>query len=168
MTDFKNNVVFVKGQMIDVETWFTKDSVPQTEYQYVIPAYRLVFELRDTSLGVIKYAFELNLDQYGQITRFDWPRREYNQRAPFLKTDLVLQHAIDYAKSKGYNTDVRKFHLRYNKHYNKLCWLISFLQSSEDNVKDDMRTYKTITIDVKQLTVLEESEMFESYHIKKG
>jgi hypothetical protein len=163
MTDFKNNIVFVKGQMIDVENWFSKDSVPQTEYRYIIPTYQLVFELRDTSVGIIKYAFELSLDKYGQVIKFDWPRAGYDKRVNFLKTDLVLQHAINYAKSKGYNTDVRVFHLQYNRHYKKLCWTISFLQNTEGNVRENLKLYKAITIDVKHLKVLEETEMFESY-----
>jgi hypothetical protein len=163
MTDFKNNIVFVKGQMIDVENWFSKDSVPQTEYRYIIPTYQLVFELRDTSVGIIKYAFELSLDHNGQIIQFDWPRNYYNKRTTFLKTDLILQYAINYARSKGYNTDVRVFHLQYNRHYSKLCWTISFLQSTEGDVKDVLQKYIAITIDVKRLKVLEETEIFESY-----
>jgi hypothetical protein len=165
MTDFQNNIVFVKGQIIDIETWLSKDSVPQTKYQYVIPTYQLHFELRDTSIGVIKYTFEISLDQYGQIIRFDWPRTGYNKRENFLKTDLVLQHAINHAKSKGYQTDVRVFHLQYNRHYRRLCWHISFWQSTEGDVRDNFKKFKTIIIDVKQLSVLEETEMFETYHI---
>lgn len=74
MTDFQNNILFVKGQKIDIEKWLTNDSIPQTQYHYVIPTYQLFFELRDTSLGIIKYVFELSLDQYGQVIEFDWPR----------------------------------------------------------------------------------------------
>lgn len=158
MTDFQNNIVFVKGQMNDVERWLTNDSVPQTEFQYVIPMYQLFFEWRDTSMGVMKYAFELSLDKDGQITKFDWPRTNYNKRANFVKTDLVLHYAINYAKSKGYSTDVRDFHLQYNKHHKRLCWLISFLQSTEGNEKDNIKTYKTFVIDVKKLTVLQVAE----------
>ena len=99
MTEFQDSIVFVKGQMINVEKWFAKDSVPQTQYQYVIPTYQLFFELRDISLGVIKYVFELSLDQYGQVIKFDWPRSHYNKRANFVKTDQVLQFAVDYVRA---------------------------------------------------------------------
>jgi hypothetical protein len=162
MTEFQDSIVFVKGQMIDVENWFTKDSVPQTQYQYVIPTYQLFFELRDISLGVIKYVFELSLDQYGQVIEFDWPRANYNKRSNFVKTDEVLRFAVDYAKSKGYNTDVRQFHLQYNRQYNNLCWLISFFQRTDNDEKEGLKTFKTIVIDARRLTVLAETEMFES------
>jgi len=79
LTDFVNNIVFIKGQIIDIESWAAKDSTFQTEYKFVIPKYELYFELRDTSVGIKSYCFEVGLDQYGQITRFEWPREEFNK-----------------------------------------------------------------------------------------
>ncbi len=157
MTDFLNNVVFIKGQIIDVETWLEKDSIAQTRYQYIIPKFQLHFELRDTSMGIIKYDLELNLDQYGQVVKFDWPRKNYNKRKEFVNTDSVLKFAVDFAKSNGYKTEVRKFNLWYHKGFKKLCWFISFLQDSSAEAKK----YKTIVVDVRRLSVVEETEMFE-------
>jgi hypothetical protein len=45
MTDFVNNIVFIKGQIIDIESLAAKDSSFQSEYQFVIPKYELFFEL---------------------------------------------------------------------------------------------------------------------------
>lgn len=90
MTDFLNDIVFIKGQVIDLENWLDKDSIPQTKYQYIIPKYQLHFELRDTSIGIIKYGLEMELDQFGQVISFGWPRNNYNKRAEFLNRDSVL------------------------------------------------------------------------------
>ncbi len=163
MTDFQKNIVFIKGQKIDITNWLTIDSVPQTQYEYVIPSYQLFFELRDTSLGIIKYAFELSLDQYGQVVKFDWPRNYYNQKAKFIQTNQVLEYAINFAKNKGYDTDVQQYSLQYNKHNKTLCWLIGFMQPSKEDEKNGFRRYKTIAIDARRLEVVEETEWLEGY-----
>ncbi len=74
-----------------------------------------------------------------------------------MNRDSSLQFAIDYANKKGYKTENRQFNLHFHKPSQKLCWFISFMQESADGVIE----YKTLVIDVKQLMVVEETEMFE-------
>lgn len=159
MSDFFNNVRFVKGQIIDLDTWLKNDSISQTEYKHVIPKYQLFFELKDTILGINKYCFELSFDQYGQVICFDWPREGYDKKTNFIDPNSVQVEAIKYAKRKKYKTDTFVFELKYDDETNKLCWHISFLQKSLGDEYNYSKKYKTIVIDSISLTVLKELEM---------
>lgn len=159
MTDFIDKILFVKGQIIDLDHWLINDSIPQTEYKYVVPKYQLFFELADTSIGIKKYCFELSLDQYGQVTYFDWPREYYNKRTNFINPELIKAEAIKFAKRKKYKTDTCIYELKYDSETNKICWHISFLQKAVGDEYNYSRVYKTIVIDSISLTVLKELEI---------
>jgi hypothetical protein len=67
-----------------------------------MPKYELYFELRDTSIGINRYCFEVSLDQYGQILSFDWPREKFNKRDSFINPELLQKTALTYAKKMKY------------------------------------------------------------------
>ena len=159
MTDFVSNIVFIKGQVIDIESWAAKDSTFQTEYKFVIPKYELYFELRDTSIGIKSYCFEVSLDQYGQITRFEWPREEFNKRASFIKPDLLQKTALTYATKKKYKTQTYISDLYFDEGRQRLHWHFSFLQKSTGDNFDYSKEYKTIVLDALDNYVIEELEM---------
>ena len=73
----------------------------QTDYKFVIPKYELYFELRDTSIGIKSYCLEVSLDPFGQITRFEWPREEFNKRTLFISPNLLQKTALTYAKKRN-------------------------------------------------------------------
>ena len=155
MTDFQNNITFVTGQIIDVESLLTNDSILQTELEYIIPKYQLSFELTDTTIGVKEYYFEIELDQYGQLIKFEYPRENYNKRISFIDTETILKVAINYAKKKKYKTESYTSKIVYDRQFDKLCWHISFLQKSSGNVKN----YKIIVIDAIDIKILWELDM---------
>jgi hypothetical protein len=159
MTDFASNIVFIKGQIIDIESWAAKDSTFQTEYKFVIPKYELYFELRDTSIGIKSYCFEVSLDQYGQIIRFEWPREEFNKRNSFIKPDLLQKTALTYATKKKYKTKTYISDLYFDEGRQRLYWHFSFLQKSTGDNFDYSREYKTIVVDALDDYVIEELEM---------
>jgi hypothetical protein len=162
LTDFVNNIVFVKGQIIDIESWAANDSTFQTEYKFVIPKYELFFELRDTSIGIKSYCIDVSFDQYGQITRFDWPREEFNKRASFIKTSLLKKTAFNYATKKKYKTQTCVSDLLFDEGRQRLYWHFSFLQKSTGNSFNYSKEYKTIAVDVLGNYVVEELETTET------
>jgi hypothetical protein len=157
MTDFKQNIKFSHGQIIDLDYWARKDSIffPM-EYRYVVPKYQLYFDLRDTAISVKNYSFELGLDQYGQITCFEWPRENYNKRNKFVKGSRILKEAIKYAKAHKYKTQDFIYEFRYNNELEKMCWEISFLQKSVGNQYNFSKDYVTLLFDATSLTFLQE------------
>lgn len=159
LTDFVTNIVFLKGQIIDIESWASKDSTFQTEYDFVIPKYELFFELRDTSIGIKRYCIDVSFDQYGQITRFDWPREEFNKRALFIKPSLLKKTAFNYATKKKYKTQICVSDLFFDEGRQRLYWHFSFLQRSTGDSFNDSKEYKTIAIDALDNYVVEELEM---------
>lgn len=159
MTDFESNVVFIKGQVIDIESWAAKDSTFQTKYRFIIPKYELYFELRDTSIGIKSYCFNVSLDQYGQLTRFDWPREEFNKRTSFMKPDLLQKTALAYATKKKYKTQTSISDLYFDEGRQRLYWRFSFLQKSIGDNLDYSKEYKTIVVDALRNLVIEEYEM---------
>ena len=160
MTDFQDNITFTMGRIIDLEKFFLNDSNLRTECQYVLPKYQLFFELSDSTIGIKKYCFGLSLDQYAQVIRFDWSRREdYNKRTSFIDTEAILKFAIKYAKKKKYKTDSFISELKHDKEDDILYWCISFLQTFSGDEDNNSKTYKTILISMKELVVWREYDM---------
>ena len=156
MTDFVNNIFFIKGQIIDIESWATKDSAFQTEYKFVIPKYELFFELRDTLINIKSYCFRVSLDQYGQITSFEWPREGFNKRADFVKGKVLKNEAVKYAVKKNYKTKSCMYDMKFDDYKQRLNWHISFLQKSTGDKFDFSKEYRTIVIDAKSKFIIEE------------
>jgi len=161
MTDFIDNIRFVKGQIIDLDKWLKNDSIPQTEYNYIIPKYELFFELSDSSLGIKNFCFELNLDQYGQVIFLEWPRENYNKRINFINPNQIKAEAIKYAKEKKYKTETCVYKLKFDSKTNSICWYISFLQEFEGDENWHRKSYKTVVIDAISLMVMYELDMVQ-------
>ena len=159
MTGFLNNIRFVKGQIIDLDLLLNDDSVSQTENNFIVPKYQLFFEWADSSLNIKKYCFELSFDQYGQVTFFEWPREDYNKKENFINPQSVLTKAVKYAKNKEYKTDTFLSEFKYDSELNRMCWYISFLQSSTGDKFNYTKNYNVVVIDATALLVLKEMGM---------
>jgi len=159
MTDFVNNIVFIKGQIVDVEGWAAKDSTFQMEYKFAIPKYELFFELRDTSIGIKSYCFEIGLDQYGQIMRFEWPREDYNKRDSLIKPTKLKKTAMDYATKKKYKTQTCEYSLHFDEDRQRMLWYFSFLQKSTGDKFTYTKEYFSIVVDPLYNYVVEELGM---------
>jgi hypothetical protein len=158
LTDFVNNIFFIRGQILDLDKYYLTDSTPQVKYQFIMPKYELYFELRDTSINIKSYCIELSLDQYGQITRFEWPRENYNKRSEFARGNALKKIAENYAKSKHYKIKTCVYDLMFDESSQTIQWQFSFLQKSEGNIIAHSEKYKTIAIDIKLKKVIGESE----------
>ena len=158
LTDFANNVYFMRGQILDIEKFYLSDSTPQVKYQFIMPKYELYFELRDPSISIKSYCIDLSLDQYGQITRFDWPRENYNKRNEIKNGNALKKIAETYAKSKRYKTETCIYDLMVDENSPTIQWQFSFLQKSEGNESSHSETYKTISVDIKSKKVTGESK----------
>lgn len=156
LTEFRDQIVFKKGQILDLDAWARKDSSFQVEYFYIIPKYDLYFELSDTLIGIKRYCLELSLDQYGQITYFNWPREKYNTKAAFKKPEQLMKTARKYARKKRYKTNEFLNELRFNQDTSQFCWHFSFLQSSAGDAWNYYKEYKTIVVDASQNCVVGE------------
>ena len=167
MTDFANNMFFIKGQTIDLQKFYLKDTMSQANSKYIMPKYELYFELRDTSISIKNYCIEIDLDQYGQITSFQWPREGYNMRSDFIKGNVLEKIAKTYANNKHYKTKTCIYDLKFNEFKQTLEWDFSFLQETTGNNISHSEKYKTITIDIKSKKIIAEHE-FESYSISCG
>lgn len=159
MTDFVQNIKFAKGYEIDIDMLLNNDSLVQNQYQGIIPKYNLIFELKDTLTKINNYGLEIDLDQYGQIINFNWPRKDYNKRTNFCDIKLIKDIALKYAKKKKYKTEESLYELKYNNSLQKLSWCISFYQYSTIGNKSSYKEYKSIIIDAFTMTILSEENM---------
>lgn len=167
MTDFVNNMFFIKGQIIDLQKFYLKDSISQSNSKFIMPKYELYFELRDTLINIKSYCIEIDLDQYGQITSFQWPREGYNKRKDFIKGNVLKKTAKTYANNKLYKTKTCIYDLKFNESKQTLEWNFSFLQESTGNEISHLEKYKTISINIKSKTNISEYDT-ESYSISCG
>lgn len=167
MTDFVQNVKFVKGRIMNLKS-DTNDSDSVSKKRYIIifedtlivPKYELYFELEDTTIGIIKYCFKLSLDNEGSVFFYEWPREKYNKRARFTNPQLVKNEAFKYAINKKYKTKRFFSEFRYDENLDVMCWAISFLQKKTGDDKEYSEQYKTIVIDALSLKILGDLDTF--------
>ena len=167
MTDFVNNMFFIKGQIIDLQNFYLKDSMSQANSKYIMPKYELYFELRDTSINIKSYCIGIDLDEYGQVTSFQWPREGYDKRSDFVKGNVLKKIAKTYANDKHYKTKTCIYDLKFNESMQSLEWHFSFLQETIGNNISHSEKYKAIAIDIKSKKIISEHDI-ESYSISCG
>ena len=159
MTDFVDNIFFIQGQDIDLESLSANDSIFQIDYKYVVPKYELFFELRDTTIGIKSHCLRLSLDKYGQILQFDWPRDAFNKRDVFIEPVVLEKTALRYARAKKYKTETCLYGFYYDEAKKCLCWHFSYLQKSTGDEFNYAKKYKTIVVDALENYVIEELDM---------
>ncbi len=164
MTDFVDSIVFMQGQITDLEQWAATDSSFQTDYQFVVPKYELSFELRDASIGIQSYCFKLGLDQYGQIILFEWPREAFGTRSAFVSPTELEKTARKYAKKKRYKTESCLYQLYLDEISGRICWRFNYLQKSTGDEFNFSREYNSIIVDAIDNVVLLELGMGMSGH----
>lgn len=158
MTDFKGNIKFVKGVNFDLENWLGNDSIPQSRNDHPAPKYQLIYQLSDSTLNIKSFCIEIELDSYGQVTNFGWPRENYNKREKFVKPSEALELALKQCKIKKYKTHKYYFMLRFDPELKKLYWQISFVQKSTGNKWSGSEDWIEMHIGVTELKILEEKE----------
>jgi hypothetical protein len=167
MTDFVQNIKFVKGQIVNLKSE-SIDSVSPSKNKYfiflgdtlIVPKYELYFELEDTTIGIIKYCFKLCLDNEGHVVFFDWPREKFNIRVKFVNPQLIKDVAFKHAINKKYKTKTFFSEFRYDENLDVMCWAISFLQKKTGDDKEYSEQYKTIVMDALSLKILDVSDTF--------
>lgn len=123
--DMSDSLQFSNGQIVDLKSYFNKDSITHNSFR-IIPKYDLTFKLSDKSLGIKRYNLEIELDQYGQLLRINWPKEKSKDKSKIINSDTIRQFVIEYAKSRRYDTSEYEVYFRYNPKFDKLCWLFLF------------------------------------------
>lgn len=162
MTDFTGNINFVQGVNFDLENWLGNDSIPQSQNEHSTPKYQLYYQLSDESLKIKAYCIKIELDSYGQVTYFGWPREGYNKREKFVKPETALELALKQCKIKKYKTNKYSCCLGLDSKLEKLCWYIYFEQKTEGNKRNSRTDYIRMVIDATELKILDEVEESES------
>jgi hypothetical protein len=151
-----DSIVFIGGQIIDIESLAKRDSTFQIECRYVIPKYELCFELRCSSIGIKSYSVEVNLDEHGQIIRFDWPREDFNKLDSFVEPDSLRKTAMSFAIDKEYKTQSMISDLVFDQDKQRLYWCFSFLQNSSGDDYNYYKEYITLAVDALENFIVEE------------
>jgi hypothetical protein len=158
MSDFAGNIKFVEGVNINLENWLGKDSIPQSRNEETSPKYRLYYQLSDSDLNIKAFCIKIELDSYGQVTYFGWPRENYNKREKFVKPSEALELALKQCKIKKYKTDKYYFMLRFDPKSEKLYWQISFVQKSTGDKWSGTEEWIEMHIGTTELKILEEKD----------
>ncbi|MEI6091240.1 MAG: hypothetical protein WCR42_12365 [bacterium] len=158
MTDFTGNIKFVKGVNYDLENWLGNDSITQSRIRDAVPKYQLVYQLSDPELKIKAFCIKIELDSYGQVTDFGWPRENYNKREKFVKPTAALELALKQCKIKKLKTDKYYFMLRFDPELKRLYWHISFVQKTTGDKWSGSEDYIEMHIDATELKIIEEKD----------
>lgn len=115
----------------------------------VVPKYRIHHVYVDPNDNKTQYAFDLNLDEYGQILKFDLPVDKPDATIPALNgKQAAIDLAIIYAKRKGYNPKVMHAFISHNKQNDVLLWNVWLGQSLEKDKKVKIWQCRVISLDI--------------------
>ncbi|MES2690073.1 MAG: hypothetical protein V4658_06685 [Bacteroidota bacterium] len=151
LTDFTQNVKFVKGQIIDIEMLLNIDSTISIQQVYeksLIPKFQLFFLLQDSTIDIDEYCFEMSFDQYGQLTYIEWPRYNHGIKKAFIPFNKIIKSAKQIARMKGFRTKSYQIEYKFDDLTDNPYWEISFLQKSSGNNYNYSKEFKSIGIDV--------------------
>jgi len=158
MTDFTGNIKFVKGINFDLENWLGNDSIPQSRIRDALPKYQLFYQLTDSDLKIKSFCIKIELDSYGQVTYFGWPKENYNKREKFVKPKEALELALQQCKIKKYKTDKYHCYLKYDPKLEKMCWIIAFTQRITGDKWSGTEEWIEVHVDATELKILEEKK----------
>lgn len=123
-----DSIQFSHGQETDLKALFKKDSIT-FEGNIVKPKYILHYTLSDNSIGIKRYNLSLELNEYGQLLKINWPKKKYNNKSSFISRDEIKQFAITQAKLRRIDTSFYKVSLIHETSTDRLCWQFIFPDS---------------------------------------
>jgi hypothetical protein len=95
--------------------------------------FAIVYEWKDLSIGIGLHYIFLNIDSYGQITRFNFPDLSLEKDTEFTSLDdakSVADSLMD-IHSRSYNLD--SYSLSYESEYKVMCWAFFYNATDENN-----------------------------------
>jgi len=140
--DFKNNLTYSHGQVVDLKQYFSKDSLIFNR-GWVAPKYDLHFLLSDSTIGIIKYYIQIRMDKYGQILSCNWPKERHNNKNILVLRSEIRKKALRRAENLIYNTANFEIDFKYNKKEDKLCWIFKF----PIKITSHLKKYNALEID---------------------
>lgn len=158
---FSDSLVFEYGQTVDLDQKFLTDSLVHG-YDYVLPAYDLVFRLSYLPIGIETYYLRVELDRYGQLLAVNWPREGHDDPGRFRDLASVQDFAVNRAKAGEFYSEGYKASLEHNRNLDKLCWIFQFPVEGKPNM------YRAIDIPWTLLEVVDEHWILETYSHGKG
>lgn len=122
---FSNKVKFLHGQIVDVDEYF-KGAKDISRWQWIVPKYDLLFNVADTTIGIKNYSLQVELDQYGQALRMNWPMQYYTSAKRFKDRKQIEQFALKRASEKNFLTATYKVELAYDYSVEAFYWHFLF------------------------------------------
>lgn len=154
--EFAAGLKFSHGQIVNVKRYFLKDDEQASSYQWVIPKYDLKFNLQDTTIGIINYSLQIQLDQYGQVLKINWPRRGYKFRSKFVKRDSIRDFVLAKAVALNFNQKDYEVNFYYDAHREQFYWQFLF---PYDLLNKDDKQYDCISVNGADMTDVEVSKI---------
>jgi hypothetical protein len=152
--DMSRKVQFSHGQIVDIDRT-RRSGTHFYDYGWIMPAYDLVFMLRDTAIGINVYYFSLHLDQYGQVLKLEWPRSGYDREYLLKKShEHVAAIAIGYMRENKYSYTDYSTELVYDNRFGAICW--RFIFSETDSTKGMYHRCRNLLLDAKTNEVMDD------------
>lgn len=154
--EFATGLKFSHGQIVNVKRYFLKDDEQASNYQWVIPKYDLKFNLQDTTIGIISYSLQLQLDQYGQVLKINWPRRGYKSRSKFVKRSAIRDFVLTKATALNFNQKNYEVNFYYDARHEQFYWEFLF---PRDLLNEDNKQYDCIAVNWTDMTDVKVSKI---------
>ena len=87
-----NNLKFKSGFINNLESFF-KENPNSKNFGRQYPAYILLYEWKELSLGIMQYEIFMAFDSYGQLIGINFPRNYFQEKYDFNSLDFAFQKA---------------------------------------------------------------------------
>lgn len=123
--DWTDNIVFIEGLITDLDGYFT-DNPFAYKRGWIATKYQFVYKVVDKNIGLLQYYVKIDMDEYGQITASNWPKKFYNKKNRLASANFIKLKALKLANQHDISDDNYSVELKYLEQKDKLCFAYSF------------------------------------------
>ena len=148
-------VEFKDGCVFDLKGYF-KENPKTYDRGWIVYKYQFVYRISMPEIGIKSYLIKINMDEYGQILKCNWPREWFKEPNRFKDRIEIEKTAIKWSENNSLSTtELYEIDLQYNEKHKTLCWVFNFPTNKTKT------NYSVIEIDWRS------NEIVEKYSIVK-
>ncbi len=158
LRQWTGNVVFHSARVYSPERFYKDEVLSQANYGLIL-RYQLWFIFSFPEKRIEEYCFEMSLDQYGQVLKFEFPRFFHFLEQTLYHYDRAAERALGYIKTKNYKPDFFDLELTYDADSGKLNWKFCYLQKEIDAPAFNQKKIRVIIVDLVLDMVIYDQEL---------
>ncbi|GAB3724528.1 hypothetical protein [Flavobacterium koreense] len=141
---------FKDGCVSNLEDYF-KENSKTYDRGWIVYKYQFVYRISMPEIGIKSYLIKIDMDEYGQILKCNWPREWFREPNRFIDRIEIEKTALKWSEQNSFPTsELYEIDFHFNEKHNALCWVFKF-PTNKSKTK-----YIVIEIDWQENKIVEE------------